>query len=62
MDWKITTAVPISDILPHEGDSIKVVVAKTGKVAYLPKRCTEIRPGHAIVPKRIARRVLGGNI
>jgi hypothetical protein len=38
--------------------SIKVIVAATGKTAYLPAAHTEIRPGYAIIPQYLKRRIL----
>lgn len=56
--WTCTTAVQVDD-LETVGWKYRVIVSKTGKVAWLPKDRTEIRPGHVIIPEALAQRILG---
>ena len=50
MTYIPTVAVEISDIPDTSQRGIQVVIKKTGKTAWLPRRHIEILPGHAIVP------------
>jgi hypothetical protein len=57
-EWKQTVAIEISDI-HTDGDNYTVIIAATGKAAILPSKWTEIRPGHAIIPVALQKRILG---
>jgi len=56
--WTCTTAMRIDDVRTT-GNSYRVIVHETGKVAYLPIRWTEIRPGHAIIPVELKLKITG---
>jgi hypothetical protein len=51
-------ALEITDAVTTKTGSIKVTVKATGKTAYLPADTT-IRPGFAIIPAHIKRKILG---
>lgn len=50
MTYIPTVAVEISDIPDTTPRGIQVVIKKTGKTAWLPRRYVKFLPGHAIVP------------
>lgn len=56
-----TVAVAISDIIDTSPRGIRVIIEKTGKAAWLPRRRVEILPGHAILPVWLFKRILHGH-
>lgn len=52
-------SVDIENITRTTRDGIMVIVKRTGKPAWLPRNLAEFMPGRAIIPVRLARKILG---
>ena len=53
-------AVQITEILETTNWGVKVRIKRTGLPAWLPRRYTDFMPGRAVIPKRLADKILSG--
>jgi hypothetical protein len=49
--------IEIDDVIAGTYSAVCVLIRATGKLAWLPRNCTEIWPGLVIVPEWLAKKI-----